>query len=70
MRAARPSDTIPLLDSRPCLVNGCGAAPTLGKPYCFEHLARLPYVLRLKKELARRGQAFSTSPLARRVAPR
>ena len=69
MRAARPSDTIPLLDSRPCLVNGCTRAPNLGKPYCFEHLARLPYVGRLlRRELARRARttagAAMTAPFA------
>lgn len=40
--------------ARACLVGGCLEIPTEGKPYCVDHLARLPYVDRLQESLARR----------------
>jgi hypothetical protein len=37
-----------------CHVPGCGRATTERKPYCIEHIDRLPYVQELQAELAHR----------------
>ncbi|HZU96875.1 MAG TPA: hypothetical protein VFF73_09300 [Planctomycetota bacterium] len=35
-----------------CSVPGCGHATSHHKPYCFAHLDLLPYVRKLRRELA------------------
>jgi hypothetical protein len=46
-----------------CGVVGCPGTTTGNKPYCLDHLDELPYVRRLKGEIARRdGEASGAVP--------
>ena len=42
----------PLTDT--CRVDGCDHATTGRKPYCLDHIDRLPYVASVESEIARR----------------
>lgn len=35
----------------PCKVGGCEGSATYGKPYCIDHLDRLPYVRAMKSDI-------------------
>jgi len=43
-------DVVPM--HTPCRVSECAGTATYGKPYCIEHLDRLPYIKAMKAELA------------------
>ena len=53
-RRGRRSARLPVPAREFCRVQGCGHPTTERKPYCIEHLDRLPYVKELQEQLARR----------------
>ncbi len=53
------------LESSVCAVLACPNATSEGKPYCMAHLDRLPYVKRVKTELAQRD-AEAAAALSRK----
>ncbi len=56
-------------EDRRCTVDGCANTTTGRKPYCIDHIDRLPYVRQLTDELARRdspalrGSAYAAEVL-------
>ena len=53
-RRTRTAGRRPVPAREVCRVQGCGHVTTERKPYCIEHIDRLPYVQELQAELAHR----------------
>lgn len=51
-----------------CDHDGCGQATTGGKPFCLDHLDRMPYVTGLRLTLLRQARAESGRTRRRSVA--
>lgn len=53
-RQSRRAGRRPVPAREACHVDGCGRPTTERKPYCIEHIDRLPYVQELQAQLAHR----------------
>ena len=57
----RPGMRARSVETGRCTVDGCEQVTHARKPYCIDHLDRLPYVRWLQEELGRRSESASPS---------
>ena len=65
-RQSRRAGRRPVPARECCRVPGCGHATTERKPYCIDHIDRLPYVKELQAELAHRDAEEMAAASSRR----